>query len=107
MGSNLWEETLHDMVLQCCMEIAEIVAKRIYSWKVTKLTPPPDDCEKVVNEAKEDVLKKLPYIQKVAEQQGKRFIVGDTVSECMCSNPIEIDCSHMHVTIFGIHVLTI
>ena len=40
----------------------------------------PEDSGTVIANVKKNIVKKLPYIQSIAEKQGKKFIVSDSVS---------------------------
>ena len=79
-GSNLWEETLCDLLVETCLDAFHDVPTKIYMWKVFKREPEPEDSAKVMEEVKQRITKGLGYIQSVAEKKGKKFLVCDTVS---------------------------
>lgn len=79
MGKGLWEETLHDMVVETVMENWNKALSKVCMWKVFKMAPEPEDSEKVVEEVAASLKKCLNYIQSIAEKRGKKFIVGDEV----------------------------
>lgn len=78
-GGTLWEEAVHDMVMENVKEAVQDVINNIYDWKIFKRAPEPDDPEKAAYEARVKWRIVLNYIQKVAEKQGKKFIVSDEV----------------------------
>ena len=81
VGEGLWEESLHDLVVESCMDIIKDVPQKIYSWMLpTSSGEKPKDSEQLMSDIKEQLLKRLPYIQSIAEKQGKKFIVSDKVS---------------------------
>ena len=79
-GSNLWEETLCDLLVETCLDAFHDVPTKIYMWKVFKREPEPENSAKVMEEVKQRITKGLGYIQSVAEKKGKKFLVCDTVS---------------------------
>ena len=79
-GSNLWEETLCDLLVETCLDAFNELSRKIYAWKVFKREPEPEDTAKVFEEVKQRITKRLGYVQSVAEKRGKKFLVCDTVS---------------------------
>ena len=80
-GKSVWEEALHDMIMQNVDEGAQAVIDKIYRWIFFKADPKPEDPAKVIQEVKDKWITILNYIQKVAEKRGAKFIVSDEVSE--------------------------
>lgn len=71
---------MHDLVVEAGLDMVKEVPTKIYAWKVFSCVPEPEDSQKIVADVKEGLLKRLPYIQSIAEKRGKKFIVSDSVS---------------------------
>ena len=79
MGSDLWEETLNDMVQETCIEAFSGIGRKVYWWKIFKRIPEPENKDEVLAEVRSGALKAVNYIQKIAENRGKNFIISDSV----------------------------
>ena len=79
MGSDLWEETLNDMVQETCFEAFSPIGRKDYWWSVYKRVPEPENKDEVLAEVRSSALHAVKYIQKIGEKMGKRFIISDTV----------------------------
>ena len=80
MGKELWEETLHDIITESVQECINTYAiPGIYEWLVFKSCPAPENKEEVLQDAKDDWLKVLTYVQSIAEKRKKKYIIGDEV----------------------------
>lgn len=80
-GKDDWEQTLNDLVVEVCHERFPLVGKRIYRWKLFKVDPEPENPEEVIAEVRAGLLEGITYIQKIAEERSRKFIVGDEVSQ--------------------------
>jgi len=79
MGKTLWEETLNDLIVECCAETFGVIGKKIFPWKVFKVAPTPENPEKVLEDIYQELVKTLAYVQSVAEAQGTKHLVCDEV----------------------------
>ena len=89
-GKGVWEEALHDMIMENVNEAVMAVIDKIYSWRFLNTAPEPEDPAKVAQEVKDKWITILSCIEKVAEKRGAKFIVSDEVSEAhqvCCKNP--------------------
>ncbi|KAF6039447.1 hypothetical protein EB796_002239 [Bugula neritina] len=80
MGKTLWEETLNDLIVECCAETFGVIGKKIFPWKVFKVAPTPENPEKVLEDIYQELVKTLAYVQSVAEAQGTKHLVCDEVT---------------------------
>lgn len=79
-GETLWEQTIHDLVVECAHEAMNLYQKHgVYKWLDFKIMPEPEDKDKILEEIKQKWIKVLDYIQSEAGKRGKKFIVGDNV----------------------------
>lgn len=78
MGSDTWEETLHDLVVEVAHECRDGVSL-IYRWKYFKTIPEPEDKETPFVTVEARWLEGLNYIQSIADERQKKYIVGDEV----------------------------
>ncbi|KAF6039449.1 HPGDS [Bugula neritina] len=79
-GKSIWEEALSDMIIETCdCSFGEIGAK-IVPWKYLKSEPKPANHEQVLADVKEKIIQTIEFIQKGAEERGKRFIISDEIS---------------------------
>lgn len=79
VGEGLWEETLHDMVVENVKDCWDETGQKVFMWKVYKRVPEPENSQQGLEEVKRNWVKCLKLIQSIAEQQGKRFIINDEV----------------------------
>ena len=80
MGGSLWEETLHDTVTECVQSCVNTHAiPGLYKWLFFKIIPTPENSEELLQQAKDQWMQMLNYIQSIAEKRGKKYIVGDKV----------------------------
>lgn len=76
-GNSLWEEALHDMVMENAHELMDAVVT-IYNYKRWG-KPTPDNPEEVEKDVEAEIIRTLKHIQNVAEGRGKKFIIDDQV----------------------------
>ncbi|KAF6035343.1 hypothetical protein EB796_006341 [Bugula neritina] len=79
VGEGCWDETWNDLVLEVTKDFYEAVIDKIYTWKLFKSKPEPEDVSKVMEEVKGQIVKNLNYIQSIADKKGKKFIVGNDI----------------------------
>ena len=79
-GKSLWEEALHDMIMENVSEAIEAVMMKVYVWMILQRVPKPENTDEVLQEVKDKWESVLKYVQKVAEQRGKKFIVSNKVT---------------------------
>jgi len=80
VGSSHWEESLHDLVVECSQDVMNMFAMPgIYKWLVFKIIPDPSDKDEQLENAKQKWIKTLNYVQSIAEKRGKKFIIGDEI----------------------------
>lgn len=87
-GEGLWEEALHDMVVENGHELINEVVK-IYRYKKWG-NARPDDADQIEKDMESRIVRTLNHIQKVAESRGTKFIVNDQVEyfrSNLLSNP--------------------
>ena len=51
----------------------------LYKWLLFKMIPTPENSEELLQQAKDQWMQMLNYIQSIAEKRGKKYIVGDKV----------------------------
>ena len=88
VGKTPWEQTLHDMVVECAQDVMNAYAiPHIYHWMVFKSVPEPENKDEVLEKAKQRWVTVLKLVEKVSKGCGsKKFIVGNEVNiyECTC-----------------------
>ena len=74
-------------MVEACLDIIKHVPEEIYCWMLAPHeSDGPEDSGTVIANVKKNIVKKLPYIQSIAEKQGKKFIVSDSVSYLKASS---------------------
>ncbi|XP_067942666.1 glutathione S-transferase 3-like [Watersipora subatra] len=78
VGEGLWNETLNDLVAETLQEFVNSFIPKVFSWKVRKRRPEPVDGEKLVEEAKKDLLRRLAYIRTLKTGE-HNFLFSDQI----------------------------
>lgn len=81
MVDDIWEGALNDMIHESCIEALMGIGENIYFWKLFNLVPEPENKDKIIAEIREGIVNTVNFIQTVAKQKGKRFILSDIVSK--------------------------
>ena len=82
-GKTPWEETLHDMVVECAQDVMNAYAvPNIYRWMVFKACPEPENKAEVLEKARQKWVTVLNLVEKTSKSCGsKEFIIGDEVKQ--------------------------
>lgn len=81
LGKTQWEETLHDLTVECVQECMNKYAlPNIYQWLVFKSSPEPENKDEILEAAKQKWITVVNFLEGHSKKQGKKFLFGDEVS---------------------------
>ena len=60
-------------------EHVNTINNRVHPWKIFKAEPVPENSEEFMENVKQQLVKKLNYIESLHNSQGKTFLVSDEV----------------------------
>ncbi|XP_067942664.1 glutathione S-transferase 3-like isoform X2 [Watersipora subatra] len=78
VGEGLWNETLNDLIVEVLQEFVNNYSANYIYWKFLKRTPEPENSDKIVENIRSDLLKRLDYIRSISEKRGNpKFLLAD------------------------------
>ena len=79
VGDCLWTEALNDVIVETLHEFTNNLISKYTFWKILKKIPEPENSEKLVEDLRNDLLKRLDYIKSITEKNGKKLLLCDKV----------------------------
>ncbi|XP_067942659.1 glutathione S-transferase 3-like [Watersipora subatra] len=80
VGEGLWNETLNDLIVEVLQEFVNNYSANYIYWKFLKRAPEPENSDKIVENIRSDLLKRLDYIKSISEKRGNpKFLLADKI----------------------------
>lgn len=87
LGSGQWSEALNDVIVETMQEVIDTVLSKVSPWKILDMEPEPENSSKLLEGIRADLIKRVSYVQSIAEKHGKNFILCDKVRMSWSSIP--------------------